>query len=270
MRLYVARQCRCPTGETHAGKQLSLRQTPLSYAPYAEANCAQQDAKSRRQAVQNYRDGEGFAPACVAASLALEQERETQASDGESGGGPFDGRRSHQSEYAVRVELPRFNSHPFFSATPVSREGLLVEELHAIAFSSRRGGCRSCLSPRHHGRQSRRRRLPVIPLVTLRRRAVQVAPVLECGAAGCCREGYEHEQQFHGAMQPDLRTAVNASPLRARSLRVRGRGYPPSPPRHPLSRAEQRSRRARWSWALRQRLRDSFQRQSNPISGAGR
>ncbi len=48
-------------------------------------------------------------------------------------------------------------------------------------------------------------------LVTFRGGAVQIAPVFERGAAGGRRDGCEQEQQFHGAMQTNARTPVNAS-----------------------------------------------------------
>ncbi len=53
-------------------------------------------------------------------------------------------------------------------------------------------------------------------LVTFRGGAVQIAPVFERGAAGGRRDGYEHEQQFHGAMQTNAQTPVKrVAPHRA-------------------------------------------------------
>ncbi len=56
---------------------------PLSSAPYAEIHRAQQDAESRVQAVQNYRNRQGFASARLAPAFALDQERQEKAPHGE-------------------------------------------------------------------------------------------------------------------------------------------------------------------------------------------
>jgi hypothetical protein len=50
----------------------------LSSAPYAETDFAQQNSKISLEAVQDYRDGESYAPARVAEAPAFVKERQAQ------------------------------------------------------------------------------------------------------------------------------------------------------------------------------------------------
>ena len=83
--------------------ELSRALTALSSAPYAKADCAQQDPEIRREAVQDHRHGQGAPPARVAPSFAFREERETQTPDGEIRSRPQDRRSADQGEHAIRL-----------------------------------------------------------------------------------------------------------------------------------------------------------------------
>jgi hypothetical protein len=63
-------------------KRLSRAGSALSSAPYAKADCAQQNQEIRREAVQDYRDRKSETPACVPSPSAFIEEREAQTAHG--------------------------------------------------------------------------------------------------------------------------------------------------------------------------------------------
>src|SRR5437764_13971392 len=108
----------------HERKRLSRALTELSSAPYAKADCAQQNPEGRLEAIQDYRDGKSETATCLPASPAFIQERQAQAPYGEVRRGSQDRRSSDQVEHAVRVSRSRSSasSQRAFSETPVSTQ----------------------------------------------------------------------------------------------------------------------------------------------------
>src|SRR2546423_10885359 len=84
-------------------KRLSKQRPRLSVAPHAEVNFSQQDTKSGREAVQDYRPRQSFARAIVPASFALGQERQAQTPSRQNGARSQNGRSPGQGEPAVRL-----------------------------------------------------------------------------------------------------------------------------------------------------------------------
>src|SRR2546428_13484293 len=82
------------------GKRLSLTETALSCAPYAQAHCAQQDPKIGRETFQDHRDWKSFALAVVAPAFAFLEERETETPVRQGGVSGCNGRCADQSESA--------------------------------------------------------------------------------------------------------------------------------------------------------------------------
>jgi hypothetical protein len=74
----LARAAPCKTG-CHEAK------VPLSSAPYAESDRAQQNSKSRLKKVQNHRDGQSHAATRFPPASAFLEKWETQAPHGEVG-----------------------------------------------------------------------------------------------------------------------------------------------------------------------------------------
>jgi len=84
-------------------KRLSRALAALSSAPYAKADCAQQNPESRLEAVQDHRDRKSEASTCLAAAPAVLEERQAQTPHGEVRRSPQDRYGPHQDEHAVRV-----------------------------------------------------------------------------------------------------------------------------------------------------------------------
>jgi len=62
--------------------ELSRALTALSSAPYAKADCAQQNPEIRFEAIQNHRDGKSEATTRLPASPAFLEKRQAQTSHG--------------------------------------------------------------------------------------------------------------------------------------------------------------------------------------------
>jgi len=62
---------------------LSRALAALSSAPYAKADCAQQNPEISFEAVQDYRDGKSQAPTRIAETSAVVEERQAQTAHGE-------------------------------------------------------------------------------------------------------------------------------------------------------------------------------------------
>jgi hypothetical protein len=58
---------------------------PLSFAPYAESDRAQQNPEISLEAVQNHRDGQSHASTCFAQTSSFLEKCETQAPHGQVG-----------------------------------------------------------------------------------------------------------------------------------------------------------------------------------------
>jgi hypothetical protein len=67
---------------------LSRAESPVSSAPYAKADCAQQNPEIRFEAVQDYRDGKSQAATRIAKTPPFVKEREAQTAHGEIGRSP--------------------------------------------------------------------------------------------------------------------------------------------------------------------------------------
>jgi len=82
---------------------LSLNESHLSFAPYAEAHCEKQNPKSGFETFQDHWHGQGLATTRFAPPFALFQERQAQAASGQIRTGPFHRCGADQSEHAVRL-----------------------------------------------------------------------------------------------------------------------------------------------------------------------
>ena len=76
---------------------------PLSSAPYAKGDRAQQDSKVSLETIQDHRDGQSDAATCFAQASPFLEERQAQAPHGQVEGRGQDGHVSHQVEHAVRL-----------------------------------------------------------------------------------------------------------------------------------------------------------------------
>src|SRR2546421_9761238 len=94
-------------GAMSAGqKRLSRAGSALSSAPYAKADCAQQNPESRLEAVQDYRHRKSETPARVPSPSAFVEERQAQTPYGQIRRGTQDRRSADQDEHAVRLGRP--------------------------------------------------------------------------------------------------------------------------------------------------------------------
>ena len=84
-------------------KRLSHAARALSSAPYAKADCAQQNPEIRFQALQDYLQGQGASPTRVAPAFDVFEECQAQTPDGKVRPRPQNGRGADQDEHAVRL-----------------------------------------------------------------------------------------------------------------------------------------------------------------------
>jgi hypothetical protein len=84
--------------------ELSAGQPGLSFAPYAEISCSQQNTQSSGKTFQDHGARQSIKGAIVAPAFAFVQERETQAPARQNGAGGRYGRCPHQVEPAVRLD----------------------------------------------------------------------------------------------------------------------------------------------------------------------
>src|ERR1043166_4826179 len=109
---------------------------PLSSAPYAESDRAQQNQKISLETVQNHRDGQSHAATRFPPAFAFLQERETQAPHGQVGRSRQDGFVSNQVEHAVRLIAFRFSDFDLLSRvrwSSVQRQGRALTPAWGIA-----------------------------------------------------------------------------------------------------------------------------------------
>jgi hypothetical protein len=68
----------------HTTKRLSLRLPELTFTPYAEVRCTQQNAKSSGETLQDYCPWQGLENAFLATPSDVDEKREAQAPAGQS------------------------------------------------------------------------------------------------------------------------------------------------------------------------------------------
>jgi len=92
------------SAKTPATNRLSLRLPELTFPPYAEAHCTQQNAQISGETLQDYRSWEGLEIAFLATPFVVDEKRKAQTPARQNSARPRNGCGAGKSESSFRLK----------------------------------------------------------------------------------------------------------------------------------------------------------------------